>query len=102
MNLQIGKVYRMKSGMLARLQGISRSIVHHRENEVRHFVEVSFRVIGAGEFDTFKVIIPLNEILPHKTADDKERIKAVVEAIANGSPVPLTAPHALSVPDESL
>jgi len=98
MKLQIGKVYRMKSGMLARLQGVSRSIVHHRENEVRHFVEVSFHVVGAGEFDAFKVILPLDEILPHKTTDDKERIKAIVEAIVQGTLIPLTAPHAPATP----
>jgi len=95
MNLQIGKIYRMKDGGLARLQGVSRSIVHHRKGEVRHFVEVSFHRIGEDEFHTFSCVTPLNEILPDKSSEDKQRIMGVVEAIANGTPIPLTAPHAL-------
>ena len=102
MNLQIGKVYKLKTGMLCRLQGISRSIVHHRENEVRHFVEVSFQAIGPLHLYTpedFKVILPLNEILRNRTSDDKQMLMNVADAIANGSSIPLTSSLVLSTPD---
>ena len=93
MNLQIGKAYKLKSGLLVRLQGLSRGLVHHADGEVKHFVEISFRVIGT--LDEFVVRAPLIEILPNKTSDDKQRIMAVAEAIVNGSSIPLTSPHAL-------
>ena len=99
MNLQIGKAYRLKSGLIVRLQGLSRGLVHHADGEVKHFVEISFRVIGT--LDEFVVRTPLVEILPNKSSDDKQRIMNVAEAIVQGTPIPLTAPHALRGPDES-
>ena len=93
MKLQIGKVYKLKNGTLGRLQGIGRSIVHHRENEVRHFVEISFNILDVDEFGAYKVLVPFSEILPSRTADDKELIKAISDAIVSGSPIPVAGPR---------
>lgn len=92
MNLQIGKAYKLSSGLLVRLQGVSRGIVHYAEGEVKHFVEISFRVIGTT--DEFVVRSPLSEMLPNKTPDDKQRITAIAEAIVQGTPISPSAPHA--------
>jgi len=95
-NLQIGKAYKLKSGLLVRLQGVSRGLVHHREGEVKHFVEISFRVIGT--FDEFAIRTPLNEILLNRTSDDKQRLLAIAEAIVQGTPISPSAPRAPATP----
>ena len=92
MNLQIGKAYRLKSGLLVRLQGVSRGLVHYAEGEVKHFVEISFRVIGT--LDEFVVRSPLIEMLPNRTPEDKQRITTIAEAIVQGSPISPSAPRA--------
>jgi len=96
MNLQIGKAYKLKSGLLVRLQGVSRGLVHCAEGEVKHFVEISFRVIGTT--DEFVVRSPLSEILPNRTSDDKQRITTIAEAIVQGTSISLTLPRAPSTP----
>ena len=96
MNLQIGKAYKLKSGLLVRLQGLSRGLVHYAEGEVKHFVEISFRVIGTT--DEFVVRSPLIEILPNRTSEDKQRVTAIAEAIVQGTSIPLTLPRVPSTP----
>jgi len=89
MKYEIGKVYKTESGMLVRLQGVSRGVVRYSDSEVKHFVEMSFRILG--ELNQFHIKVPFVEVVPHESAAEKEAVSKVIEAIVNGSSIPLAS-----------
>jgi len=99
MKYQIGKVYRTEGGLLVKMQGISRGLVLQSDDKVKHFVEMSFRVLG--ELSQFHIKVPFVEIVPHSSAAEKEAVSKVIEAIVQGSPVSPIAPHAPTTSPEA-
>jgi len=96
MKYEIGKVYKTEGGLLVKLHGVSRGVVHYSDNEVKHFVEMSFRVLG--ELHQFHMKVPFVEVVPHESAAEKEAVSEAVEAIVQGTPVKPIVPHALTTP----
>ena len=88
MKLQIGKAYKLKSGLLVRLQGLSRSITRGTlDGSIRHFVELSFQDLS--DKSCYVVRVPFDERLK----PEAEIATKIVEAIVNGSPIPVSEPR---------
>jgi len=94
MRYQIGKAYRTEGGLLVKMQGISRGVVLQSDDKVKHFVEMSFRVLG--ELSQFHIKVPFVEIVPHSSAAEKEAVSKVIEAIVAGTPVHAIGPRSPS------
>jgi len=99
MRYQIGKAYRTEGGLLVKMQGMSRGVVLQSNDKVKHFVEMSFRVLG--ELNQFHIKVPFAEIVPHESAAEKEAVSKVIEAIVQGTPVKPIAPHAPTTSPEA-
>lgn len=97
--MKVGKIYRVKicegiDPILARLQGVSRSVVLTPDDKARHFVEMSFLDIRWR--DAYNIKVPFEETLEL----DDSRVEKIIEAVLAGTQVPQGVPHTSAGPSE--